>query len=142
MYNGMHSSENGTWIKQVLGLIPNFLRMLYGLLLDRRVSLTEKLLLFGTITYVISPLDFLPDFIPFAGQVDDMLLVSLVTLRFIHKAGYKAVTEHWSGDKDIKGIVSKFIRLAEFVLPHPVYNWIVLGSRFKGRTIDIEYEVK
>ncbi|MGG6295891.1 YkvA family protein [Leptolyngbya sp. AN02str] len=32
----------------------------------------------ATLVYVISPFDFLPDMLPFLGQIDDALLVSLV----------------------------------------------------------------
>lgn len=32
----------------------------------------------GTLAYLISPLDLLPDVIPIAGQVDDVMLVTLL----------------------------------------------------------------
>jgi uncharacterized membrane protein YkvA (DUF1232 family) len=32
----------------------------------------------GTLVYLISPLDISPDFIPIAGQLDDLMLVSLL----------------------------------------------------------------
>lgn len=32
----------------------------------------------GTLMYVISPFDVLPDFIPFIGEIDDAVLVTLV----------------------------------------------------------------
>lgn len=32
----------------------------------------------GTIVYLISPLDFSPDLFPFAGQIDDFLLITLL----------------------------------------------------------------
>lgn len=32
----------------------------------------------GTIVYFISPLDFSPDLFPFAGQIDDVLLITLL----------------------------------------------------------------
>jgi uncharacterized membrane protein YkvA (DUF1232 family) len=35
-------------------------------------------LILGTIVYVVSPLDISPDFIPVIGQVDDVLLVTLL----------------------------------------------------------------
>ncbi|MDY6803809.1 MAG: YkvA family protein [Cyanobacteriota bacterium] len=32
----------------------------------------------GTFAYLLSPIDFVPDFIPIAGQVDDIALVTLM----------------------------------------------------------------
>ena len=32
----------------------------------------------GTLLYVLSPFDVLPDFIPFFGEIDDAVLVTLV----------------------------------------------------------------
>jgi len=32
----------------------------------------------GTLIYVLSPFDILPDFIPFIGEIDDAVLVTLV----------------------------------------------------------------
>ena len=35
-------------------------------------------IILGTIAYLVMPFDFLPDFIPFVGQVDDVLIFSLL----------------------------------------------------------------
>jgi uncharacterized membrane protein YkvA (DUF1232 family) len=63
-------------LKEALLLIPNFLKLLYRLLKNPAISTADKALLAGTVAYVLSPFDLLPDMIPFAGQVDDILLAS------------------------------------------------------------------
>jgi uncharacterized membrane protein YkvA (DUF1232 family) len=35
-------------------------------------------LVLGTLVYVISPFDIAPDFIPIAGQIDDVILITLL----------------------------------------------------------------
>ena len=55
--------------------LPNFLRLLGGLLTDLRVSTTDKLLVAGAVAYILLPMDFIPDFIPFLGEVDDIFLL-------------------------------------------------------------------
>lgn len=35
-------------------------------------------IILGTLAYFLMPLDFLPDFIPVAGQIDDVLLMTLL----------------------------------------------------------------
>jgi uncharacterized membrane protein YkvA (DUF1232 family) len=32
----------------------------------------------GTLVYLVSPIDVIPDFLPFAGQIDDALLVTIL----------------------------------------------------------------
>src|SRR5262245_36444599 len=69
-----------SFLKEALLLIPNFLKLLVRLFKDKRVPLAEKAFLIGAVVYVISPLDFIPDVIPFVGQVDDLYLVALTLL--------------------------------------------------------------
>jgi uncharacterized membrane protein YkvA (DUF1232 family) len=57
-------------------------RLLWRLVLDRRTGLLPKLVLMALAVYLASPIDLLPDFIPFVGQMDDAVvaLVSLLAL--------------------------------------------------------------
>ena len=48
--------------------IPNFLKLLYGLLTDSRVNNVDKLVVAGAIAYILLPLDLVPDFIPSSGK--------------------------------------------------------------------------
>ena len=48
--------------------------------------------------YVLSPLDFIPDILPFIGQVDDLYLLALALDRLLNNAGIDLLLEHWDGD--------------------------------------------
>jgi uncharacterized membrane protein YkvA (DUF1232 family) len=78
--------------------LPNYLRLLGGLLVDRRVALLDKALVAGAIAYIVSPLDLVPDFIPFLGQVDDVFLLMASLERLVANAGEDVVYDHWRGD--------------------------------------------
>ena len=78
--------------------IPNFLRLLYGLVTDSRVNNVDKLVVAGAIAYILLPLDLVPDFIPFIGEVDDVFLLILALQRLINNAGRAVVTSYWAGD--------------------------------------------
>lgn len=45
---------------------------------DFELSSNTKLLLIGALGYVIMPLDFIPDYIPMAGWIDDAAVLSAV----------------------------------------------------------------
>ena len=50
------------YIKQ----LPQYLRLLGGLISDPRVALVDKLLVAGAMAYIVMPIDLVPDFIPFS----------------------------------------------------------------------------
>lgn len=80
--------------------LPHFLRMLFGLLADARVSMVDKLLVAGAIVYIVTPIDLIPDFIPFLGEVDDLYFLVLALQRLISNAGQTVLLDHWHGDPE------------------------------------------
>ena len=81
-------------ILRFLAHLPHFFRLYWGLLWDRRVGFFAKALLVGAIVYAVSPLDFLPDWIPVLGQVDDLTLMIMACRAFIRLCPAFAVQEH------------------------------------------------
>lgn len=103
-----------TTLKDIIMFIPNFLKLMYGLVNDPRVRFTEKALLLGTIAYVLSSIDLVSDFIPFLGQVDDILLLSLVVLRFLEQAGQEVVLQYWEGSRSLLDMAVNTLRLSRY----------------------------
>lgn len=44
---------------------------------DPRVPIVPKVVMLATLAYVASPIDLIPDFIPFVGHLDDIVLIPL-----------------------------------------------------------------
>ena len=104
---------------------------------------TEKSMLMATAIYVGSPLGFLPDVIPFLGQVDDILVVALILQRFMNSVDRHVLYEHWDGNMDLLNSIEQVLSYARFFLPSGVYNKIVRKSRETPKTtIDVDYEIK
>lgn len=99
--------------------LPNFLRLLYGLITDKRVQAIDKLVVAGAIAYILLPVDVIPDFIPFLGEVDDVFLLVLALQRLIANAGRTVLQTYWSGDpKELsEGNLEKILASAAFFLP-------------------------
>ncbi|MGE0102326.1 MAG: YkvA family protein [Blastocatellales bacterium] len=114
------------FLRQTVLLIPNFVKLLARLFKDSRVPMAEKALLVGTIAYVISPLDFIPDLIPFVGQVDDLYLIAIVLLRMLGRTDDDVLREHWDGTGDLVGVVDRISWAAQYVLPKRIRH-ILLG---------------
>jgi uncharacterized membrane protein YkvA (DUF1232 family) len=107
-------------MKDILMLLPNLLKLLLRLVRDPRVSRADKVILGGTILYVIAPLDFIPDMIPFIGQVDDTYLVAISLLRLMSRTDASIVMQHWDGEMDVKRLVDSVIEVATVFLPKPI----------------------
>ena len=102
--------------------LPNFMRLLGGLITDMRVSTTDKLLVAGAVAYILLPMDFIPDFIPFLGEVDDIFLLVLALQRLIANAGRAVVQDHWMGDPKQLGSLDleRTLAAAAFFLPRRI----------------------
>jgi uncharacterized membrane protein YkvA (DUF1232 family) len=95
----MAAGKDTTWAARartlnVLFHLPNFLRLYWRLLHDRRVSMFPKALLLGALAYVILPFDLIPDFIPWFGQIDDVVIVLAAARWFIVRCPPDVVREH------------------------------------------------
>jgi len=60
-----------------LALVGSLLRAVFRVLVDPRVPLRLKALLPAALLYLILPIDLVPDFIPLAGRLDDLLVLAL-----------------------------------------------------------------
>jgi uncharacterized membrane protein YkvA (DUF1232 family) len=102
--------------------LPNYLRLLGGLLLDKRVSAVDKLLVAAAMAYIAMPIDLIPDFIPFIGEVDDVYVLILALTRLIANAGRPVLEAHWSGAKeDLLDLnLREALSAAAFFLPRSI----------------------
>jgi uncharacterized membrane protein YkvA (DUF1232 family) len=102
--------------------IPSYLRLMGGLLTDPRVPALDKVLLGVAVAYVVMPIDLIPDFIPFIGQVDDVFVLMLALRRLIGNAGTRVIRDHWDGAmEDLHPTaLQEVIAAAAFFLPRGI----------------------
>lgn len=111
--------------REALRFLPNLLKLAYRLARDPRVPQADKIVLAATVAYVITPLDVLPDFIPFFGQIDDGYLIAVALLRLLNRTPGEVLTEHWEGPGDIRRLLNRIIVLTTFFLPQRVRRVVV-----------------
>jgi uncharacterized membrane protein YkvA (DUF1232 family) len=115
------------YIKQ----LPAYLRLLGGLLTDRRVSGMDKLLVAGAIAYIAMPIDLIPDFIPFMGEVDDVFLLVIALQRLVANAGRPVLLSHWTGAlEDLADLnLKEALAAAAFFLPRNIRRKLKMIGR-------------
>jgi uncharacterized membrane protein YkvA (DUF1232 family) len=110
---------------EFISLIPAFIKLMYHLAKDPRVSLGDKAILGAAIAYVFSPLDLIPDIIPFLGQVDDAYIVAIALQRLINSAGPEILKEHWEGSMDVFNTLQNAVEAALFFLPQKTVDTLL-----------------
>ena len=107
-------------MKNLVMFLPNMVKLCGKLLTDSRVSTADKALFAGAIVYAIMPLDFIPDVLPFIGQVDDVYLIALTLLRLLNRTDESVIKQHWSGGGDIVSLANSIANIAPMLLPKRV----------------------
>eukprot|EP00775_Hariotina_reticulata_P004748 gene4748-4998_t len=96
-------AETGCWVQfqRQVRLLKLDVLALYYAVHDPRTPLISKLLPWLVLSYALSPLDLIPDFIPILGILDDMLLLplglwisyKLIPAQVMQDCRHKAATE-------------------------------------------------
>lgn len=107
-------------LKQLIRDLPSFVKLLLRLYRDPRVSRVDKGIVLATLAYLVMPYDFVPDWFPFLGQIDDIYLLALALDRLLNNAGIDVLLDHWEGDvASLEMAISALDRAGSF-LPEQV----------------------
>jgi uncharacterized membrane protein YkvA (DUF1232 family) len=93
--------------RALAGFVPDCLVLFRRLLGDPRVPRVRKLLIVGLVGYLAMPFDLVPDFIPVAGQLDDVIVVALVLRAIARSGGPELVREHWPGPPSSLAVLAR-----------------------------------
>jgi len=86
-------------IRELLGLIPDILRLLRSLIGDRTAPLDVRFVLIGLVAWIVSPIDLIPEFIPVLGPMDDVV-VAIVAMRYVRRrVGTDDLRQRWVGSE-------------------------------------------
>ena len=91
-------------------LLPNLLMLFKGLIRDPRVPRGSKMLLVFGAAWMASPIDLIPEFIPFLGPLDDALVAGVILRHLVRTAVRDVVTDHRRGDP---ATIARLLRLFE-----------------------------
>src|SRR3989440_2692094 len=125
----MRKSQLKSRMKNLLMFLPNMVILCAKLMVDKRVPRTERALFAAAVIYAIIPFDFIPDMIPFVGQIDDVFLISLTLLRLIDRTDDKIVRAHWRGGGDVIQLAESVVTIAPMLIPRRISR--VLLSRVR-----------
>lgn len=104
------SSSRLSWYARLKRRAARMKRQVWALFLawkDPRTPVLARIVIIVAVAYAVSPIDLIPDFIPFFGQLDDLLILPLLitlAIRLIpHDVAARCRREAWqhlkSGDR-------------------------------------------
>lgn len=62
---------------------------------DERIPARDKKIILALIALIISPIDFIPDWIPFFGQLDDLIMIAIVLDYFFRVLDSRILLSHY-----------------------------------------------
>ena len=98
-------------MKDLLLALPRLARMFVSLAADREVPTAAKVVLAALAVYLASPIDLIPDFIPFLGYVDDLLVAALLLDGILTFVDRSLVLRYWPGNPESLDKVARVAHL-------------------------------
>jgi len=90
-------------------MVPDIIALLWRLFKDNRVNFKAKMMVGGMLMYVVSPIDVIPDFIPFIGHIDDVAIAFFGLNAIINEVPEEIILENWQGEDNIILIVREAV---------------------------------
>ena len=87
-----------TQARELAVLLPNLVFLFRGLLRDPRVSRGSKGWFWFALVWFLSPIDLIPEFIPVAGPLDDLIVAGLVLRHVLRRTDREVLAAHWRGE--------------------------------------------
>lgn len=123
-WTNKRTGKAGYEVAQFLMLLPDLFMLLSRLVIDKRVPAGKKVFLAGVIAYIISPIDIIPDFIPFFGYTDDLFLVIFALDNLLNNVGESVIIDNWSGKDNIINLIRNLLEKSDQFLDKNVLKKI------------------
>ncbi|AWZ49239.1 hypothetical protein C3495_10620 [Clostridiaceae bacterium 14S0207] len=107
--------------------------LIYRLIKDKRVENKYKIILGGVITYIASPIDIIPDKIPFIGKVDELALIFFALDKIINQVPDEVILQNWEGEENIILTIKEGVKVITSAVGgnnvDKVFNYINFGIK-------------
>ena len=104
-------------MKTLLRALPDVVRLVARLAVDPVLPRGVKIALAAAAVYLLSPVDLIPDFIPFVGYLDDALVAALVLDGVLNWVDRGLVLRYWPGSSESLDKLARAARLLAIWVP-------------------------
>ena len=114
-------------MKQLLKALPDLMRLIAKLVRDPLLPRAAKVALAAAMVYLASPIDLIPDFIPFLGYLDDLLLAALLVDGILNWVDRALVLKYWPGTPESLERLARAARMLAVWVPRRLKARIFTG---------------
>ncbi len=84
---------------------------------DERIPARDKKILLALIALILSPVDLIPDWIPVLGQLDDVVMISIVLDYFFQVLDSRVLLSHYPWGMKSFARLRAIARVLQFFVP-------------------------
>ena len=107
-------------MKALLRALPDIARLIARLVTDPVLPRGIKIALAAALVYLVSPIDLIPDFIPFVGYLDDLLLAAVVVDGILNYVDRGVLLRYWPGSPGSLDKAARAARVLAWWVPRRV----------------------
>ena len=115
-------------MSRLLRALPDLVRLLLRVATDSSLPRAAKVALAAAVVYLASPLDLLPDVVPFLGYVDDVLVAAVVVDGLLNWVDRRLVLRYWPGTPQSLERVARTARLLAAWVPRRLKARVFAGA--------------
>lgn len=99
---------------------------------DERIPSRDKKVLLAMVALVISPIDFIPDWIPFFGQLDDLVMLAIILDYLFVVLDSNVLLSHYPWGMQSFARIRAIARFFQFMVPRMVKKrlWKYVGDPY------------
>lgn len=116
--------------------LPTLAVMISRLAKDPQLPRAAKIALAAAAIYLVSPIDLLPDVIPFVGLLDDLLLAAVVLDGVLNYVDRDLVLRYWPERAGSLDTLARSARILAAWVPRRLKARIFSAKPSTGRVID------
>ncbi len=100
---------------------------------DPRISWRNRLVLAGLVIWLLSPVDLIPDWLPIAGQLDDLVVFLLILDYLFVSADSELILEHWPWSRGHFMTARYTVKAVSWIVPGPLKRSVFRFAEDMGR---------
>lgn len=89
---------------------------------DQRIPVQNRIVLGGLVTYLITPIDIIPDFIPILGWLDDAFVTLLILDYVFNSADTDIILQHYPWNKSGFNKMKDYVGRLSWLVPPRLKN--------------------
>lgn len=125
------------WVIPYILLLPDTFALLIRLFKDERVKMEDKVMVAIAITYIVSPIDVIPDFFMPFGLLDDLGAALFILDKLVLSVPEEVLKDNFSGEGKVVDFIKGNLRKLKEFVPEINMNKIVamLNRMMRKKTV-------